>query len=116
MIKSIVVSVKPFVIVPGMKLWSNFGYIREHTTTSGIYKSAGINKIDTLTFNRYAEEQFAAAIFPGDLGMPGFARDDRPCVLFRSKAAAEAAGDVYDKWLDSRTEESSTCIRGNIYR
>lgn len=103
MIKSIVVSTKPFVLVPGMKVWSNFGYIREHEIASDVYRStAYIDKIDTLTkFTLWGKEETRKSnIFPGDLGMPGYKYDDRPCVLFRSRLAAEAAHEVYGKWLD----------------
>lgn len=51
-------------------------------------------------------------LFLGDLGVPGYAYDDRPCSLFNNKLSAHAHGGKYFKWLNtSRYNEHSVTGR-----
>ena len=38
-------------------------------------------------------------LFPGDLGVPGYNYDNRPCCVFLDKESAQAELGAYFKWL-----------------
>lgn len=97
-IKSIVVSVKPFTFKEGDILWSNtWNGLVGYEVTGPIYKSAAwmlpVKVIEGDAFLVFD------AIFPGDMGVPGYCKDDRGCHLFRSRLAAKANDGKYDTWL-----------------
>lgn len=101
-IKSIVVSTKPFKFEVGDKLFTcEFFSGNSLTVVSPLEVKNGIEKLKVLVTD--SEYQWAIGreeyIFPGDLGVPGFAYDDRKCSLFRSKKAANNHAGVYAAWL-----------------
>lgn len=46
-------------------------------------------------------------LFPGDLGIPGFAYDARPCSLHFTQEAATAAAGTFHKWWNNPAEQKS---------
>lgn len=101
-IKSIIVSTKPFKFEVGDKLFTcEFFGGKSLTVVSPLEVKNGIEKVKVLiTDSKYqstiGREEY---IFPGDLGVPGIAYDDRKCSLFRSKKAADMHDGVYAAWL-----------------
>lgn len=102
MIKSIKVGRRAIDPQPGMIVWVNFfGEPRRHTVVSPIT----VNKHGYIIFtsrdasrfepNRMVEKDH----FPGDLGMPGYQYDSRPCTVFLSEITANLFGNSYDNWL-----------------
>lgn len=104
-IKSIVVSVKPFTFNVGDKLFTcEFFGGKSLTVLSPLERdNYGIEKVKVLVTDTDSDYKFFVGredyIFPGDLGIPGYAYDDRKCSLFRSKKAANAHAGVYASWL-----------------
>lgn len=101
-IKNVVVKTKPFAFNVGDKLFTcaHFGG-QSLTVISPLEVNCGIEKVKVLITDSdggYSKGR-ESYIFPGDLGVPGFAYDDRKCSLFRSKKAANAHAGVYAEWL-----------------
>jgi hypothetical protein len=106
-IKSIVVSTKPFKFNVGDQLFTcEFFGGKTLTVLGPVENPLGIEKVKVLCTDSDKCYSFCVGredyIFPGDLGVPGFAYDDRKCSLFRSKKAADVHAGVYSKWLDRK--------------
>jgi hypothetical protein len=119
-IKSIVVSSKPFKFNVGDQLFTcEFFGGKTLTVLSPVEINGGIEKVKVLCTDSDKCYSFCVGredyIFPGDLGVPGFAYDDRKCSLFRSKKAANAHAGVYSKWLDRNPVELSESYFGHWY-
>lgn len=109
-IKSVVVSRRKMQIIPGetMYVCEAFGgytfKVLELTNRNGI-EILRAKVLDTTSdvgkFWIGKERDF----FPGDLGVPGYAYDNRPCSLFTTKAAAKAHGRSYWDWIDLRDKK-----------
>lgn len=103
-IKSVVVKRKPVSLAIGevVHVCQMFGN-RSFVVTGEVDNTGGLNKLPVKCFA--ADHDFYIGrhdfIFLGDLGVPGYAYDDRPCSLFSSKMAAVAHGDSYEKWLST---------------
>lgn len=102
-IKNITVKCKPFAFNVGDKLFTcEFFGGQSLTVLNPLEVNGGIEKVKVLITDSdggYSTGR-ESYIFPGDLGVPGFAYDDRKCSLFRSKKAANAHAGVYAEWLN----------------
>lgn len=102
-IKSVSVKVKPFNFEVGNILFTcDFFGGKTIKVIKPLEVNSGIEKVKVLILDSnygysIGREDY---IFPADLGVPGFAYDDRKCSLFRSKKAADAHTGVYAAWLD----------------
>lgn len=102
-IKNIVVSRKPFDFKVGDVLFTcEFFGGKTVEVINSLEVNSGIEKVKVLILDSNYDYSIGREdyIFPGDLGVPGFAYDDRKCSLFRSKKAADAHAGVYAEWLE----------------
>lgn len=104
-IKNVVVKTKPFAFNVGDTVYTcEFFGGKTLTVLSPVEINCGIEKVKVLCTHSDSLYKYSVGredyIFPGDLGVPGFAYDDRKCSLFRSKIAANAHAGVYAEWLN----------------
>lgn len=79
-------------IKPTVVFILQMGEILEEVITSITIKSEHTNDVYFSTVNDRH--------FLGDLGVPGYAYDDRPCLLHFTREEAEAALPAYNKWFN----------------
>lgn len=103
-IKSIEVKAKPFKFAVGDKLFTcdMFGSMSVTVVSPVETTKHGIELVKVFVDDGlYGSKGRVTEIFPGDMGVPGFAYDNRPCSLFRTKQAADAHKGKYVEWLDN---------------
>lgn len=110
-IKSIRVSVKAFAINVGdiVHTADMFSGGITGEVIEGITAPNGTHKFKVKVLNAGWEFMVGREheLFPGDLGMPGYTYDDRPCSLFCSREAAKAADGKYLDWLTKHQAKQS---------
>lgn len=122
MIQSIQVNTKPFAVKAGETYWVNHIFdtmevvILDPTAKS---EAAGLPVFRAKVISAGEQDYYIGKeidLFPRDLGLPGYAYDNRPCGLFRSRLAADAATGRYFKWLDYRADQKSVISKYISYK
>jgi len=116
MIHSIQVRTKPFNVKAGETYWVNQIFDTMEVVIidpDAVSEFTERNLFRVKVISAGEQDYFIGKeidLFPRDLGLPGLAYDDRPCGLFRSKLAADAATGRYMKWLMCRPSPISKYI------
>ena len=120
MIKAITVKTKPFEFNVGDTLYTGYTqFLSTHVVTGAPYKSGPgsgwklpvtttllgtarlNNEVFALPYGHVIEDD---VLFLGDLGVPAYAYDGRPCTLARSAEAAVIQDLKYGAWLERRND------------
>ena len=81
----------------GQIFYSPFaGAVQAFIVTHPIIDRGGI---DIFKATQYPNAIYSREFFPGDLGMVGYAYDDRPCCIQPTAELARIADKKYDAWL-----------------
>lgn len=87
----------PCFVKTSERFWLNWGGVPEEfiSLTDIAVGIDGIFRFKAM----HVKSQQSRDLFPGDIGLPGFNKDGRPCVATRSYDTAIVVGRQYVAWL-----------------